>query len=167
MATDKAIAVKTVDHENMEVRWTFSDGTTRTVRAADFPTAIREQHELHGIAQRYGDVYSGAATKYTDEGYESPVEYAIAVHDELVAASIAGDWTRRGGAGDNMTTRALAAVLKVKVEEAAETWNGWTEAKRKAVRTHPEFKLALTNVRRERELRKAAAAPSIEDIING
>jgi hypothetical protein len=158
--SSQKIARKVLDVDSNVVRFIFSDGTSRTVRISDLPEEIVHQAAMHGISQKLGDCYAAATTKADEAGVDA-VEWAIAEFDSVLESIMAGDWNRRGGSGESLTTKALAEATGATLEEAIAAWNGADEAKRKAIRKHPAFKAIYLRMQQEAAQDKANRAGTL------
>jgi hypothetical protein len=150
-----SIAKKSVNTENGSVTFNFSNGKTATVSLFDFDSAMYQRFALHGMSQKFGDVYAGI---------KDPNE-AFAAFQETVEAAKAGDWrqtaerTGDGGAIIDAILRVRqAAGSDISRDEVVTKWSGYDEATQKKVRSHPDIKAALAQIAAERAAERAAKA---------
>ena len=146
------IAKKVVGESTITFAW--ADETSTVVDLDTLPEAIKQRAMIHGLSQKLGDSYSGAA---------GDVGRAKAMFDETLSALQDGDWNRQGGgfSSGGIWVEALAQAAGVTVEEALEKWNAMDDAEKAAVRKHPQVKLAKAEIEMERAKAKAAEAPTI------
>lgn len=138
--------------------WTFDSGIATHTLTLDELNAAMQDHGLgHGILQKVGDSYAGAAKAVEDT--DMTVEEYI---DQCIVGSLDqlrnGDWNLRSGgsAGPRVTdlARALAEAYGVSETEAAEKISDMDADTKKAVRKHPAIEPILARLRAERAAQK-------------
>ena len=96
------------------VKIVFPDGSEHVSRLSDFKPEVVIRLALHGLSQKLGDSYAGAADEENPLGYAK--ESVTDVHGQLVN----GDWRVTGTGGSRITllARALARATGQTVEAA-------------------------------------------------
>lgn len=132
----------------------WSDGNTEVYTIDDMPDHIIAQLAWHGLKQKMFDAHAGAAKN----GWS--VAECRQISEEVYVNLQAGSWgAERSGSG-GWIIEAIADVFDVEVEDARETWSGFDEETKKAVRNDPKIKAWKA----ERELAKAQATESKLDV---
>lgn len=130
----------------------FADDTTKTVRLGDFAETVVMAAAWHGIAQKLGDAYAGAANVE-----EAKVRFQ-AVYEQLTE----GDWvseSRGGGGGQaSLLASAVAEALGQPLEDVQKTLAGMDKDTRKSIRNHKDVKPVLARMEAERAAARAAKA---------
>ena len=142
------IANKEILFAEKSVRFTFADGTVRTIGLGEMQDDIITHLALHGLSQKCGDSYSGA------ESVGEAKEKFNSTADQLMA----GDWNIARSATGGIWVDALAAAGDVERDEALEKWNSMSDEEKKAVRAHPAIKAAKAKIELQRAQAKAEAA---------
>ena len=146
------IAKKVVEANSITFEW--ADDTTTLVDLDAFTPELIARAAIHGLSQKLGDSYSGAAGNILN---------AKAMFDDTLASLIAGDWNRAGGgfSTGGIWVEALAQAADATIEEALEKWNAMDDAERAAIRKLPAVKLAKAEIELARAKAKAEDAPAI------
>jgi len=133
------------------IKFTWADETVTEVAMAGFSPEIVERAAKHGISQKLGDSYSGAA---------GDVQAAKAALMETLDALREGDWNRKGGgiSSGGIWVEALARAADDTIEKALEAWNTMGDAERSAMRKDSRVKLAKAEIEVERAKAKAEEA---------
>lgn len=136
MSNRTNIATKGTDLEKMEVRIQFDNPNTDdfVARVSELPESIQKQLMLHGLAQKLGDAYSGAAKE------DDPLAFAVAGVSSVWEQLLAGIWSRGGGRRisplEEATRDELAKLFralglkKADREELARAADRWYHAER-------------------------------------
>lgn len=127
----------------------FAEGETISVDVASLPENVRQFLMLHGLKQKLGDAMAG---KEVAEG-RGHVE-------RIVAALTAGDVTVRtpGSAKTSLLAEAIARATGQDVADVVESLEQLDDEQIKAVKAHPEVKVAMAEIKAEREKEKAQKA---------
>lgn len=146
------IAKKVIEGTSITFKW--ADDSETVVNLDGFSEAILQHATLHGLSQKLGDSYSGAAGN---------VAYAKEMFEETLNALREGDWNRKGGgiSSGGIWVEALARAAGEDMEAALAAWNEMDDETKAATRKHPAVKLAKAEIEAERAKAKAADAPSI------
>lgn len=136
----------------------FTDGEEVRVELDDLPAEIVHNLAKHGLAQKLGDSYAG----------EKELEVAKAKAKKVAERLVAGEWkaVREASGGGRITdlATALARVTGKDLAECVEVITGMDKEQKKALRGHPQVKLALKELAAERAREKAAAAGEAPDL---
>ena len=149
--------------------WTFDSGiAVHELTVDELSEAMQLVGLGHGILQKTGDAYAGAA-KDTADTEQSVEEYIDASIVDSLDRLRKGDWNlRTGGAGPRITdlVRAIAEAYEVDEDEAAEKVATFSADDKKGARAHPAIKPILDRLSAERAAKKAtesaAAAEGVE-----
>ena len=115
------------------VTFKFENGESVTVNLDDFEGDMIQKLAIHGVTQKLGDSYASA------ESVSEAVERFYGVFNALKA----GDWNvGKSAATGGIWVEALAQASGKTLEEAQELFASMGEEKQKAVKKHPEVKLA-------------------------
>lgn len=125
------IAKKMVTNEGLTFAW--ADETSTFVKWDDIPEAMQTRAFQHGMSQKLGDAYANS---------EGSVSTAKAKFDEVLKGIMEGDWNRKGGTTGGIWVEAFATAAGESLEKAMAAWNEMSDDERKAVKNHPDVKLA-------------------------
>lgn len=162
---------KTADFEAGTLTFEFEDDTQITVNLTEFPPEIVQNLALHGLSQKGGDSYAGAAKAI--EGTEmSAAEYARAQVERVMDQLRNNEWRATGGGegGGRITDLAiaLAEVMGKDTSEAVAVLDEADKDTKAKIRKHPKIAEVLQRIKAERAAKKLAdlekAAESAEDI---
>ena len=133
------------------ITFTWADETTTEIALAGFNEAIIKRATLHGLSQKLGDSYSGAAGDVTK---------AKAMLMETLDALREGDWNRKGGglSSGGIWVEALAKAAGETLEAALTAWNEMDDATKAEMKKHTGVKLAKAEIEVERAKAKAVEA---------
>lgn len=147
------IAKKVIDGNTLTFRW--ADDSETVINPSDFREEILQHAILHGLSQKLGDSYSGAA---------GDVTAAKAMFDETLTALQEGDWNRKGGgfSSGGIWVEALAKAADVTIEEALEAWNNQDDAGKAGIRKQPQVKAAKAEIELARAKAKAKDSDPFE-----
>lgn len=147
------IAKKVVDGATLIFRW--ADDSETVINPSDFSEDIQQHAMIHGLSQKLGDSYSGAA---------GDVTVAKAMFQDTLDALSEGDWNRKGGgfSTGGIWVEALAQAANVTIEEALEAWNNQDDAGKAGIRKQPQVKLAKAEIEMARAKAKAQDADAFE-----
>lgn len=123
------------------VTWTFGDGTTVSVRGADFPAQVQEYLLAYGIRQKLSDSYASRKSEAERK------ERFLQVLKDLKEGVLPGTTERRSGA-DASAVDALAKAVMAALAE------------RGIAKQHAEVAAALKKMSAEQRL-AVAAAPDV------
>lgn len=159
------LAKKTVDTDSRSVTILLGDGSSTTHSLSDLPAEIVTQLALHGLSQKLGDSYSGAANAVAEGEAPDAVTYAKETIARVWATLTAGDWsaTRSGGGAISMLARAVAEVLGIEPAEAAAKLEGMEKEAKKKVQSSPKVAVVLARMKAENAARAAARAQAAAD----
>ena len=143
------IAKKVIDGSTLKFIW--ADESETEIVLTGFSDDILERATLHGLSQKLGDSYSGAAGDVTK---------AKAALIETLDALRAGDWNRKGGgfSSGGIWVEALARAAGEDVEKALAVWNEADDDMKKAFKKDERIKLAKAEIELERAKAKAEGA---------
>ncbi len=146
------IARKIIGESSLTFEW--ADETKTKVSLGDFDADTIQRAALHGLAQKLGDSYAGVL---------GDVELAKNNLGEVLTALKEGDWNRKGVLTGGIWVEALAQAAKVPFAEALEKWTDMPDSEKKAVKKHPDVKLAKLEIEQAKAKKAAAAstAPAI------
>jgi hypothetical protein len=120
------------------VRFDFSNGQTRTVPLG--VGDLSQRFEAHGIAQKFGDEYSGISDKNSSD----PVADSLEAFDDLLERITAGTWSDRKeggtGAGASVLLRAMAEFSGKTIDELRPILKAMSPKEKAALRMHEEIK---------------------------
>lgn len=153
---------KAYDVSTETVTITYDDGATKVLALADYPEAIVRQLALHGLSQKAGDSYAGAAKASDEEGITAD-EYCQGAVERVDTQLRDGNFNAGGGGGvrGGIFVEALAASLSKPTDEVLALVNSWDEEKIKQVKKHPQVKNAMLQIKAERAKKAAEAAPQL------
>lgn len=145
------VAKKEVNVEAGTVTFKFSDGKELPISLDNIPAEMIRRLALHGIGQKVGDAYAG-----------SDVGDAHADASEVADMLQRGVWTERtaGEPRTSVLAEALARVAGQTVEAALEVIKGLDDDQRKALRSHPQIKAAMSAIKAEKDAAAAEKAGS-------
>jgi hypothetical protein len=149
MAIKKA---KVTQKDGNTLVWEFGTGNTFDVNVEEFSEAVRHQAMLHGLKQKLSDCYSGSAGAAEAER----------VFKEQKASLANGTWNAGRSSSGGIWVEALAKATGVEIGLAQEKWDEMDEDARKAMKTHPQLKVAKLEIESERAKAKAKDAPKLE-----
>lgn len=135
--------------------FTAADGTVQTLTVADLPESIRLQAMFHGLSQKIGDSYAGAASE------ADPEAYAKQCVREQIEQLLTGAWRASGGGGGPKHSHlvlAFAQVAGTTPDEAAEYIGKLDEKEQKELRKQPKIKVAIERLKIEAATRRLQAA---------
>jgi len=145
------IAKKTVNQETGVVEFKFSNDNVLSIDVGTLSPEVTRRLALHGLSQKIGDSYAGAES--VEDAYEVASEVAVMLRD--------GKWTERT-AGEPRTSalsEALAKVAGQTIEASKAVVDAMNDEQRKALRNHPQVKVAMAEIRAEKERAKASTSP--------
>jgi hypothetical protein len=155
------IARVTVDQEAGTVTWNFANDERRRIRWEDLSPEMQKAAGLHGLTQKGSDCYASAASKYHEDGFSNPVDWAINEQDAVLDSIRNGEWNRSGSLG-GLVYEAIAAAMKQPLETVLAAFDAMSkdarEEKLKQIRKHPAFKAEYTKMQAERAAKKVAGA---------
>lgn len=130
------------------ITFNFGDEGTLTVNAGDFPTAIMEQAALAGLTYKISSSYNSAEGEY-----RKAAEAAIEMLKQ-------GEWNsvRTGQPTYSYTARALAQVVGVSVEVAADRLHGMTAVEQRKIAADPRVKVVSSTMQAEDAKARGKAA---------
>lgn len=137
------IAKKVITNKALTFLW--ADETSTTILFEDFSDDMDERAKAHGYSQKLGDSYSGAVSVYDAK------ERFKAVLDGLLQ----NDWNRKGVSSGGLWVEALARATGETLEDALESWNSADDAKKAAIKKHPDLLKAKAEIELERAVTKA------------
>lgn len=153
---------KSYDLEALTHTITYDDGSTATIALSELSDSMRDQLALHGLGQKRGDSYAGAAKASEEEGItvEDYCKVAVEKIDENLRA---GNFNAGGGGGirGGIFVEALSTALSKPQDEVLELVKSWDEDKIKQVKKHPQVKNAMLQIRAKRAEAAAEAAPAL------
>lgn len=154
MAEEKKVSFckKDYDIETGEFEFAFGDGEKISGNMSDFPLDTQKQLGLHGIGQKGGDSYAGAAGDFAAA--------KAALRDVLSQLKL-GVWKAGRGEGESRPrlgelAEAIARIKAVPVEQAMAAVEKATDDQRKDWRSNAKVKAVIAQVRAE------AAAKALE-----
>jgi hypothetical protein len=146
---------KAYDVEAGVLTFTSEDGSVQTLQVASLPETVRTQALFHGLSQKIGDSYSGAASQDDPEGY------ARECVKDTIAQLLEGNWRAAGGGGGpkyGQLVTALAEVTGKTLDEAKAIVEGLSDKERKEVQAKPKIKAAIAKLKLAKAMRDAEAA---------
>jgi hypothetical protein len=148
---------KSYDVTSGIVTFEFENEETRTLALDDYSPEIQRQLALHGLSQKGGDSYAGAARAADEEGI-SVEDYCVAAVERVDQQLRDGNFNAGGGGGvrGGIFAEALAKATGKTLDEALAVINSLPEDKIKEVKKHPAVKNEMLQIRAAR----AAAAAS-------
>lgn len=169
-----ALATKVADVEAGTVTFRFADGSTEVIGIDEIPPETARALILHGIEQKGGDSYAGAAEAVEAGEATDKVSWAKAQLIRVLSNLRSGVWASREPAGPSRLARAIAEVTGKPVDEVAAqiaAWEAADDERLAKVKASPKVKAVLARMEREaRERREAAlakAAAGSKDDISG
>lgn len=151
-----AAKIATKETEGNSVRVAFTDGEVLEVSLGQLPEDIVKHLALHGLSQKLGDSYAG----------EKDVEVAKAKAKKVAERLQAGEWkaVREGSGGGRITdlAQALARVTGKELAECVSVITDMDKEQKKALRQHPQIKVALAEIAAEKAKAKAAEAGEVD-----
>ena len=130
-----------------------------TIDVSKFTRELRDEGEMHGWKQRYGDLESGG----------TPQE-KFAAAQKLLAANLAGNWEIEAAPRDDtpIVKEAAARILGVTLKEVEAVFGKLSEEKQAEKiaewKASPKMKAEIAEIRAERA--KAAAEEADDDEIS-
>lgn len=148
---------KVPDFDAQTIAFQFGDAGEVTVAMADLKPEIVAKLAVHGLSQKLGDSYAGAA-KATESLDMTADEYAKNQVEAVFKQLTEGEWSTRTPGGPRITdlVQAFADTTGYPVEDVAEQAQDWTKEEKDAIRKHPQVKARLSEIRAERQAAKAA-----------
>lgn len=148
------LAKKVVDAEKGTVSFVFAPDTDKarniTATLASIPTNIITRLALHGLSQKCGDSYAGAAN-------DGEAEEAVkAVLEDLVAGNWSASRVGVGGVKVAVFVEALARASGQNIEEAGELVSAMSDEEKATAKKHPAIKAAMAAINAERAAARAA-----------
>ena len=137
------------------VRFEFIDGEVVQCDVASLPDEIIHRLALHGLSQKVGDSYAGAAS----------VTEARIMADTVYKNLVAGMWATKATRGVKII-EAIHRAMGIPLDVALEKWSLMDDGKKKAVRAHPDIKKALAEIEAERAAKLAAVATDTGENLN-
>lgn len=147
---------KLVSIENESVTITFDDGESVTLATADISTEMQVRAMLHGLSQKLGDSYAGAASE------ADPLAYAKSAVADVIANLKAGDWraatTGTGGSRVSDLALALAELQGIDIAQAVEALAESTDEQKDTLRKHPRVAAVMARIKAAKAAERAAKA---------
>ncbi len=141
--------------------FSFGNGSRMEFDTDELPEAMVRRLELHGLSQKLGDSYANMSKSRDFAGAYDAV-------DAVWEALKAGNWNVKGdGASVQDLAKALAKLKKCSVEQASTAIGAMDEDMLAKVKSHPEVKKVLAELRAERAAQAAKAANVPELVIPG
>lgn len=145
---------KDFDPENLSVEFTFGNGETLTLLRSEVSDEIWNRAALHGILQKAGDSYAGAKGDYG---------VGVSACRSVLDGLRKGVWNagREEGEGKpklQELAEAMARIKQLAVDVALTKVAALDDDTRKALRAHPQVKLAVAQIRAEKAAAALAAA---------
>lgn len=143
-------ASKTIDGDVITID--FSTGEQLVADLSTIPQEIIHRLAMHGLSQKLGDSYAGAAD-------EERFAKASGVFGDLAE----GNWSTRVAAGSPRTTQlaeALAAATNKELAEAVALLETMEDEAKKQLRKHPLIKAELATIKAAKATADAAKAAS-------
>lgn len=150
----QALCKKAHNPETGIVTFAFTNGRKLDIDPAALPTNIWNRLVVHGLLQKVGDSYAGAAT--ADDAYD----LAAAVVDSLMA----DEWNAGRESTGGVIVEALARILGKTVDEAKAAWTALDEAKQKVLAKEPRIAAMVAKIKLERAERKLAQSTEEIDL---
>lgn len=152
---------------------TFPDESILALGLEKLSEAVVTRLAVHGLSQKLGDSFAGAASE------DNPLTYAKERVAAVIEQLLAGDWRVTGVGGPRVTllARALAratgqtveAAVEVLTDKEAELDNGETKKAdnpwkqwQASLRGQPAVKAATSEIKLEDAKKAAATAPSAD-----
>lgn len=148
----KIKSIKSFDPKNptvMVIRW--EDGKTSTFDLADLTPEIVAHCAWHGLNQRTMDAHAGV---YKETG---SIAKCREVSEDVYATLLRGMWSE-GRGSTPWIIEAIAEVMGMEHDEAAQLWDGLDEKGQKEVRNHPDVK----RWKAQRDLDRLGDAPAAD-----
>lgn len=153
---------KATSLETGSVTITFDDDVTTTLNLDDYSPEIQRQLALHGLSQKAGDSYAGAAKASEEEGVsvDDYCKASVARIDEQLRA---GNFNAGGGGGvrGGIFAEALAKATGKSLDEVIDLINSMDEDTIKQVKKHPQVKAEMLSIRQARAAKAAEAAGAL------
>lgn len=148
MARNK-VCTKTTNDDG-SISFVFADKEVMKVSPGDFSDAIQSRLMSHGLSQKLGDSFAGV---------QSPVEARARVA-QVIEGLTTENWTTRtpGEPRTNMLIEALAEIQKVEVDVMRKFVEGLDDETKKSVRSHPEVKAKMSEIRAKKDAAAVAKA---------
>ncbi len=131
------------------VTFSFATGEEVEVAPKDFSAEIQKQLMLHGLSQKLGDSYSG-----------EDADKCHAIFTGVLGNLTDGNWSARAGGGGapriSQLADALARETGETVEKCVEVLAAMDDDKKKAVRSHPNIQVHLSEIKLEKASADAA-----------
>lgn len=143
-------------HEGTVVTFAFGDGEALTLDTNELSQEIILELAIHGIKQKGGDSFAGAAGdyKFAKEACKRVLDALRA--GEFNAGRAAG--TGSGTAKNGELAEALAAIQGIELADATQMIDALDEEVRKQVRAHPQIKAKIAEQRAAKAAASAAKA---------
>lgn len=157
---------KTIDVKAGKVTWTFGNGNVYVITLDEIPEDTQIHCALHGISQKGGDSYASAGGDYAFA--ESALTTTLGnLRNGTFNAVHQSDGASKG---NGELAAALVRLNAATMEEATTLLDTASDAVKKALRTNPEVKVALADIRAEKAREHAAKAapagtPSLSDAL--
>jgi len=159
---------KTISIEDGTVTWLFGNGKSYSISLDEIPEATQTHCALHGISQKGGDSYASAGGDYAFA--ESALVTTLGnLRNGTFNAVRQSDGSSKG---NGELAAALVRLNAATMEEATALLETASDEVKKALRTNPEVKVALADIRAEKARERAAKAapagtPSLADALAG
>lgn len=139
-------------HDGTVVSFTFGDGNTLAIDTNDIPEATLLELAIHGIKQKGGDSFAGAAGdyKFAQDACKRVLD-ALRNGEFNAGRQSTGTGTPKLGE----LAEALAAIQGIEQADAQQMLEALDDETKKAVRSHPQVKAKIAELR---AARAAAAA---------
>jgi hypothetical protein len=153
---------KSYDLATETVTITFDDNSTAELSLASYSPEIIRQLALHGLSQKAGDSYAGAAKASEEEGITAD-EYCQAAVARVDQQLREGNFNAGGGGGvrGGIFVEALTQVTGKSQDDIVALVNSLDEEKVKELKKHPQVKNAMLQIRAARAEKAASAAPQL------
>lgn len=134
------------------ITFAFGDGENITLDVSELDEEVQRGAMIHGILQKGGDSYAGAAGDYA---------FAKAALRKVLDNLLAGNWKAERAAGEGKPKTgelalAIAELKGIEVAQAQTAIEAMTEEQVKGVRAHPVVKAKIAELR-ARKAQEAAA----------
>jgi hypothetical protein len=129
--------------EGTVASFSFGDGTDISLDTNELSDDVKEALMMHGLLQKGGDSYAGAAGdyKFAKERLQAVLQNLL--EGKFNATRAAGEKKPKTGE----LAEALAALKSVEVAEASAAIEAMTEEQLKEVRAHPRVKAKIAELR--------------------
>lgn len=137
------------------VAFTSGEESIAAITLADLPADIVTRLAVHGLSQKIGDSYAGAASA------ERPFAYAVEAIKETIAQLVKGEWRVAavgGGPRATLLARAIARATGAALDSIMATIAGKEEEL-----SEDDYKAFLKALRADPAVKQATAAIKLED----